>query len=548
MVDSSSSSECCCCCNALPECCCCCTQVCCPCMRTTCCQCTEGTRTKSERRNSKTTETQTRKAMKEQETKMSLYDIPKQDNATQCECKSKKTKKKCRCKMKVCCPCRRPICCCPCPQNTCCPCVNKNKSSPNKQDKTENLKLKDDKQDKLINFCLTRNNTPGFLKDLSLYNKTNLSFLRPIDLLLRNNSNIKKLFGEPGFKQVGDKTASFLPNFKMAENKTSNFLDAKETVSFLSISESLKKKDQEHCKLLSAVCEAILSNHKFEQEAMNPLDNILKPISSKSTNNSTDSFNSSLNRGLFQNFLVTRPQYNLNKKIRSNGEMSIQTEINNRSEIGIQASEIPNKKAETFSQTRDSSHKPVLTKNHFGSNFCLENRGQKRGLLMTEHVHEPLLKTDDTKKPKIVNNSSQHKKLLNDTNSVSRKSKIPLKIDRKSNHRASGAILCGRKPSRTRGNFETIERLLTTIDLSLSSDTNEDKPEGSKTPYLDKLLQNNELTNKKKCEALFQREATAAQNFTLLENTSPPFTDSELPFSLEESVKEARKKNRTQHR
>lgn len=294
----------CCCCGVDYDCCC---SVC-PCMaQCCCCMCQQESPQECKpecKAECRSTETQTFKEMKEQATKMSEIHLPKQpQQQRQCCCGRRR---KCGCRRRVCCPCMRNTCC-PCVQPKCCPCNNNNnnekkETSPKK--KTPSNKEPNFNTENLINFCLTNNlrKQPSYSNDIK---PNNFSLHKSLDLLLKNNINIMNLF--QGTKELHRDVGPVFSN---------------QTISCLSSDNFVKKTDPEHTTLLTAVCDAILSSHKFDER-----------LSPKSHITSRTNFKYSDSRESFSNFaskdILGRILSDLNfTSSKSRDDLNIPKEIN----------------------------------------------------------------------------------------------------------------------------------------------------------------------------------------------------------------------------
>jgi hypothetical protein len=314
-----------CCCGMEVDYCCPCNQVCCPCNQICCCCTDEEPR---QRRDSKTIETQTQKEVKEKATKMSEMCVPKQR-----PCCGRR--RRCRCRRPVCCPCMRNTCC-PCVQNVCCRCNGKSQSRDSSSRRVST--------NQLINYCLTsglnRSNKTDLYNKSDVYNKTDLynkperynktdvynfkstnvstnfnTLHKSLGLLLKNNINILNLFNDKKeMRHQAKPTRGFASNH---------------TITCLSSDNLTKKPDQEHTNLLTAVCDAILSSHKFDNDKLNPLTTPLRVTSSKSmhktyceSKSSKDSLNQFMSRGVLEKILN-----DLNFTYLSNDDLGVQREI-----------------------------------------------------------------------------------------------------------------------------------------------------------------------------------------------------------------------------
>ncbi|XP_044264398.1 uncharacterized protein LOC123011149 [Tribolium madens] len=470
----------CCCCGMDYECCCnvcpCVTQVCC------CCPCE---RDQGKRRESKTIETQTVKEMKEKATKISEMHLPRPR-----PCCVRKRKCKCRCKRPVCCPCRQKACC-PCVQPLCCPCKS------NQPDENSSKKKNDDSStinsDNIVNFCLT--NYLGSKKPSSSDFKSN-ALLKSLDLLLKNNINIMNLFNDK--KDLKHEVKPIVSN---------------QTISCLSSDNVIKRTGQEHNKLLTAVCDAILSSHKFDNDKFSSRPQFTDSRFNFKNSDSKESFNIFSSKEILGRILSDL-NFSMNKSldgpsipkevgISKNGPQKIDSFyypkrsltklIRNKSRI-LTAPRFPKKiealrKLDLLKSGRDDSR----VKRGFGGHYKKVSG----------------LKVDDPKKGKLDESKISFTDIFKNSQAVNKLN---------SNQKSSQMCSTSRQDTST---LESVEALLKSLDLT-------DDSTGANFKNHEKIS-----NERNRLETLLQDH-----QLNLLDSTSPPFTDFDLLLTNDEDRQE----------
>ena len=495
---------CCCCCMDYEPCCCSCGQVCCPCMQEQICCCCHSGQKKTE---SRCACTQTVKEVKEQSTKISEMRIPKPQPKV-CSCNKRR---KCRCRRPVCCNCVRNTC--PCVQPMCCSC--KRDQTKNKQITTSGSKqsinspaggskaLTEEDSDKsnqkyqfdnepLINYCLNRHpRKPTAIDFLNLTSNNFSTLHKSFDILLKNNINIMSLFDDK--KEL------------RREGNSDSCYPSNHTIACVSSDNIKKNSDTEHCKLLTAVCDAILSSHKFDNERYDSSPHHPKYVQKRcDRKDSQNSFNIFSSRGFLQKILS---ELNFPTVTRSGNDVNIHREM------GVQAGNNSSKKSEMV-QTKRSLTKLIRTKSRVltAPRFPkkVENLKRSIDLLKLEGYDVKTLKKSLLE---IKSKASKAKKDENKINFFKNTEDVDNKVESSLHNREDTS---SKDINETPSRLERIEQLLNTIEYITGSTGEcfrEDDDNFGNT--LDSLLQN-------------------SHNGHLLETTSPPLTDTEFPFNADE--------------